>query len=259
MQENTRRRLWRFVRGDDEPAAFARWLYQEPTLEAQLGEGLYLDLIMSDLRSADEAWSMRERLGAYLRSVPGPPCYCSRLRDLDVVDMGRFQAPAPAFEDRVGSHGEARDWSHGDVMDTLEEVGRRGEPHWWLWAARCTACGQGWLVGSEARQNDLFCLRRLGDAEQNAITERDRWPADFDRYERLLELGLQKGRSVVFDSVMGSFLEVTMADLARERPGIGVRTLARLLNLDIDSTVRLARRASKEQGVTIKLDVEPPR
>jgi hypothetical protein len=254
VHEKTHRRLWRFVRGDDEPEDFARWLYQESTLEAQLGEDLYLDLIMSDLRSAHETWSMRERLGAHLRSAPGPPCYCIRLRDLDVVDWGRFAAPAPAFEDR-----EDRDWSHEDVMDTLEEVGRRGDPHWWLWAARCTACGQGWLVGSEERQNDLFCLRRLDDLEQRAITENGQWPADFDRYERLLELGHELGRSVVFESVMGSSLEVTMADLARERPGIGVRTLARLLNLDIESAIRLARRASRAQGVTIKMDAEPSR
>lgn len=64
---------------------------------------------------------------------------------------------------------------------------------------------------------------------------------------------------MVFESVMGSSLEVTMADLARERPGIGVRTLARLLNLDIESAIRLARRASRAQGVTIKMDAEPSR
>jgi hypothetical protein len=244
--------LWKFVRGDEPPQVFERWAYQEPTLESRLGADLYLELISTDFRNAEAVWSMREQLGSYVRSLPGPRCRCIRLRDLDIVDMGWFRAPAPAFE-------QDREWSHEDVMDSLAEVRRRGEPHWWLWAARCTACGQAWLVGSEERQNDLFCLRRLDEAELNAIEERDRWPEDFDSYERLLQVGREAGRSVRFADPLDSSIGNTMADLARARPGIKVSALAGLLNLDIELAVELARRASAQSGVRITFDVEGSR
>lgn len=251
-EETAHLRLWRFVRGDESVRALERWAYAEPTLEARLGADLYLELISTDFRDSEAVWSLRERLGSYLRSLPGSGCCCIRLRDLETVDMGLFRAPAPAFE-------PDREWSHEDVMDTLEEVRRRGEPYWWLWAARCTACGQAWLVGSEERQNDLFCLRRLDEAELRAVEEQGRWPEDFDSYERLLQIGREAGRSVRFVDPLASSLGDTMADLARARPGIKVSELAGLLSIDIDLAVELARRAETQVDVTITFDTEPSR
>ncbi len=250
--ETTRLHLWRFVRGDESARVFEHWAYDEPTLEARLGGDLYLELISADFRDAEAVWSLRDRLGAYVRSLPGPDCRCIRLRDLDIVDMGWFRAPAPAFE-------QDREWSHEDVMGTLVEVRRRSEPYWWLWAARCTACGQGWLVGSEERQNDIFCLQRLDEAELRTVEEQDRWPKDFDSYERLLQIGRDAGRSARFVDPLDSSLADTMADLARARPGIRVSDLARLLNLDIDLAAELARQAEARADVTITFDTEPAR
>ncbi|QDU68064.1 ChaN family lipoprotein [Engelhardtia mirabilis] len=243
----SRLHLWRFVRGDEPSPAFEQWAYQDPTLQTQLGADLHLALISTDFYDAEAVWSLRERLGSYLRSLPGPRCRCVRLRDRDIVDMGSFNAPAPVFE-------QDREWSHEDVMDTLAEVRRRGEPRWWLWAARCTACDQAWLVGSEERQNDLYCLRRLDEKELRAIEDEDRWPQDFDSYERLLHLGREAGRRVRFADPLDSSLDCTMADLARARPGIKVGELASLLNLDIDLAAELARRAERQGGVTISFD-----
>ncbi len=242
--------LWKFVRGDGAPQAFERWIYQQPSLETRLGADLYLEVISTDFQDSEAVWSIRERLGSYVHSLSGAPCCCIRLRDLDVVDMGSFRAPAPAFE-------RDRKWSHEDVMGTLVEIHRRGEPRWWLWAAQCTACGQAWLVGSDERQNDIFCLRRLEQAERNAIEEHDRWPEDFDGYEDLLRIGREAGRGVRFADPLGSSLGDTMADLARARPCIKVSELASLLNLDDDLAVELAHRAEARDGVTITFDVEP--
>ena len=209
-----------------------------------------LDLISTDFGDAEAVRSIRELLGAYLRALPAPACLCIRLRDLDVVDMGSFDAPAPAFE-------PDREWSHEDVMGTLRRIRSRGEPTWWLWAARCTACGQAWLVGSEERHNDLFCLRRLDEGELRTIEEQDRWPEAFDRYERLLELGREAGRSVRYvDPLDGSHGD-TIADLARARPGIRVSELARLLNLEDDVAAELARRAVAKDELSISFDTRP--
>ena len=179
-EETTRLRFWRFVRGDEPARTFERWVYDEPTLEARLGAALYFELISTDFGDPSAVLSIREQLGPYVRALPGRGCYCVRLCDLDVVDMGTFHAPMPAFE-------QDRDWRHADVLGTFEEVRRRGQPYWWLSATRCTACGQAWLVGQEERVHDVFCLRRLDEVEVRAIDEDDRWPTDFDTYERLLE------------------------------------------------------------------------
>ena len=252
LEAHMERSLWKFVRGDEAAQAFETWLSQEPNLEARLGEHFASELIATDFHDAEAVRSMRESLGSLLRSLPGPRCCCIRLRDLDIVDMGSFRAPAPAFE-------QGRLWTHEDVMDTLATVRSRGEPHWWLRAARCTACGQAWLVGSEERQNDIFCLRRLDADELHSIKEQDRWPPDFDRYERLLQIGQEAGGSVRWVDPLDSSLGVTIADLARAKPGIKVSELARLLNLDGDLAAEMARRAEAQDGVTISFDTQPSR
>src|SRR5215470_17349053 len=74
----------------------------------------------------------------------------------------------------------------------------------------------------------------------SADTIRAVWPSDFDRYETLLEIGRAAGHSVRYFDVADSPLLHTIADLARERPGIRVTELAALLNLDTAVTAELA-------------------
>ena len=128
------------------------------------------------------------------------------------------------------------------ALDHFQEIGQRGEPYWWLWLARCTACRTAWLVAQEERQNDIFLLRRLTEDQALGILERGDWPPDFDRYETLLRLGFKAGHKAIFADPMGdSSLGWTMRDLARERPGIRVSELAELLNLDMQTAVAVAR------------------
>ena len=240
--------LWKFVRGDLPASRFEQWVYTEPDLERHLGGDLYPETISTDFSNKEATWRLRIALARYVRSRSGSDCLCIRLKDLDVVDMGTYRGSEPAFENN-------RDWSDEDVFRSLNKVKARGGRYWWLWAARCRICGQGWLVGQEERQNDLFCMRRLHDEELQAIGRYDRWPTDFDTYERLLQIGLQAGRSVRFVDPMDSSLGDTIALLAKERPRIAVSELAVLLNLDPKLAAELARRAVEQEDVEITFDL----
>jgi hypothetical protein len=80
------------------------------------------------------------------------------------------------------------------------------------------------------------------------------WPPDFERYETLLEIGREYGRQVRFLDVENSSLPCTIADLARERPGIAVSRLAWLLNLTPETALSLARKVVDRDGVQITFD-----
>lgn len=154
-----------------------------------------------------------------------PGCECDRLDDLAVVPMGR----------------------HDEVFRTLQTARERGRPWWWLSASTCSACGRTWLVAREGRHNDIFILRRLDPAAAGRLLAEGVWPPDFDRFETLLEVGRAAGRAVRFADVADSPLMHTIADLARERPGIRVSELASLLNLDPAVAAGLARRVASGQ------------
>lgn len=151
--------------------------------------------------------------------MEAPGCECGRINDLAVVPMGR----------------------HDEMFRTLQLVRRRGMPWWWLGACTCSACGQTWLVAQEERHNDLFILRRLDAVTARRLLGEDVWPPDFDRFETLLEIGREAGHTVRFPKAADSPLMHTIADLARERPGIRVSELAVLLNLDPATAAELAR------------------
>lgn len=157
--------------------------------------------------------------------MEAPGCECGRLDDLAVIPMGH----------------------HDGVFSTLQLARKRGMPQWWLGACTCSACGQTWLVAQEERHNDLFILRRLDAVAAGRLLGNGVWPPDFDRFETLLEIGRAAGRSVRFADVTDSPLMHTVADLARERPGIRVSELAALLSLDPATAAELARRVVSGQ------------
>ncbi len=157
--------------------------------------------------------------------MESPSCECGRLDDLAVVPMGH----------------------HDEVFRTLQLVRKRGMPQWWLGACACSACGQTWLVAQEERHNDLFILRRLDAGAAGRLVGEGVWPPDFDRFETLLEIGRAAGRAVRYADVTDSPLMHTIADLARERPGIRVSELAALLNLDPAVAAGLARQVVSGQ------------
>jgi hypothetical protein len=241
--------LWKFVRGDSTAVEFERWVYGEPELEMELGKDLYLATISTNFSNKEAVWALRCALAAHARARSTVECLCIRLKDMDVVDMGTFDAPQPAFE-------RDRQWSHEDVFRTLQTVKEHGAPLWWLFAARCRACGQAWLVGAEERQNDVYCMKRLDPGQLRKIIDEDRWPPDFEFYETLLRIGLEAGRRVLHIEPMASSMDATIADLARARPGIGVSEIAKLLNVDVVIARELARRAIKGNDLQITFDAD---
>jgi hypothetical protein len=83
------------------------------------------------------------------------------------------------------------------------------------------------------------------------IVDHNRWPGDFDHYEALLEIGLAAGKSVSWVDPRDSSLLPTIIDLPRDRPGIRISEIARLLSLDQATAEALSRAAVHEARVTI--------
>jgi hypothetical protein len=227
--------LWRFIRGDADIAVVEQWIYaRSDELESRLGKQAALEVLAADYRSPEAVARVRELLREYAERVSELECRCVTLPNVAIIDMGEESEP---------------------VLATIEDRRSRGERFWWLWCGECTRCRQWWLVAQEERQNDVFCLRRLADAEASALIEQDIWPPDFDSYEALLRLGFNAGKSVRFaEPEEAKSLRWTIVDLAKARPGVRVSELAELLNLDIDMAETLAKRAVQDEGVVIEFD-----
>jgi hypothetical protein len=227
-------KLCRFIRGDLAPREFEAWICAEPLAEQRLGPELYLDTVSADFRSPDTVERLRGDLRKYARSNIPCDCRCIELPDLAVLPMGAEGA---------------------NVLGTIQEIKRRGQPYWWLSVQRCRACNQWWLVAQEERHNDVFCLRRLDASQGVAVVEQGRWPSEFDNYETLLRIGRDAGYHATFIDPLGSSsIPWTIEELARARPGIRVSEIGQLLGLDIMVVRALAERVASTTGVAIEFD-----
>jgi len=227
------RNIWRFIRGDMKVQDFEQWIYSENSLEKMLGKTLYLETLSANYSDKDSLNKVKEVLLEYARQASPFQCKCIQLSDIAVVATGE--------ESKA-------------VFQYMEEVTKRGEPFWWLSVENCRECNQWWLVASEERQNDVYCLRRLDRHTADEILNKNSWPDCFDRYETLLRLGHDTGRSVRFVDPMNSSLAWTIVDLAKERPGITISEIATLLNLDMDVAKELAKKAAKNERIQINFE-----
>lgn len=191
-------------------AEFEAWLYTHDELEVELGGQLYLDLVSFDYRDKHALFALRERLASELR--PSMKCECVTLPDLAVVPMG----------------GEDLDIR---VFATLHRVREHGDPQWWLYLAKCDACGQNWLVAQEERIFDDYFLKRLGAAEADQIAAGGRWPTEFTTYERVLTVGHALSHPCRFVDPLAASLAWTVQDLRKERPEITSDEIARLIGV----------------------------
>jgi hypothetical protein len=198
-----------------------------------LGKTLYLEIVSVNYSDKDALYKTKKLLSEFARQAAPRRCKCIELADIDVVNMGE--------ESKA-------------VLSYMETVKKRGEPFWWLSIDHCRECGQWWLVASEERHNDLYCLRRLDRQAADEILSKNRWPNYFDKYETLLRLGYDAGIRVRFVDPIDSSLTWTIADLAKESPGIAISDIAKLLNIDIELAKELAKKAVKDEGVQIRLD-----
>lgn len=119
----------------------------------------------------------------------------------------------------------------------------------------CSVCGTPWLTAQEERQNDVFILRRLSDVQANSIINDGVWPDYLDHYETLLALGRQAGHLVRWvDPIGSSSLAATVQELARDRPGIKISELMRLLNIEREVAAVIAEQVVRAYGVEIDLE-----
>jgi len=229
--EETNIVMWKFVRGDTSVSDFEEWVYSESSLEELLGEDLYMKIISANNSDKSAIWDVRKLLREYLDKNSELLCKCVTLSDSTVLGMGSENAD--------------------EAFETLVRRKERGMPFWWLLLYQCSKCQQWWLVGQEERHNDDFCLQRLKPDIADKIMHNNDWPDTFDKYETMLHWSHEAGHSVRFDDPMNSSLLYTVEDLARERPGIAISELAKLLNLDIPLATAIAKKVIRNEKVDI--------
>ena len=89
---------------------------------------------------------------------------------------------------------------------------------------------------------------------ENLLNEDD-WQSIFNHYEDLLRIGAEAGKKVSFLEPLNSrSLRWTIADLARDKPGINISVIAKLLNLDLDIAEEIARIVVQDDGVSISFN-----
>jgi len=222
--------IWKFIRGDMLVSDFEEWVYTHPNLENLFGGKLYLEVVSTNFSSKDVVFQLKETLRKFAISMSSISCMCSQLSDVAVVDMGKDSEK---------------------VFVTLDEIRKRGDQYWWLSYYQCHECQQSWLVAQEERQNDVFILYRLDAILTEELLNKNHWPSIFDKYENLLRIGLEAGKSVRFFDPINSSLRWTISDLAKARPGIGIFEIAQLLNLDITLAEEIAKKVIREDKVNI--------
>jgi hypothetical protein len=179
-------------------------------LEEPLGDALHWTLTSSDYRGRDEVWKLRAALAAQLE--PQLNCQCLSLRELANVPMG----------------GDGRDER---VFATIEPIKGHSEELWWLYLAKCTACGQHWMVAQETRIFDEHFLRRLDPGDTQQILSKGRWPAEFLTYERVLKIGRELSQPCRFLETLAPSLVWTAEDLHKARPSITLDEIAYLIGV----------------------------
>lgn len=160
---------WCFIRGDLSVSGFEQWVYETSELESAFSDEFYLTLISVDYSLAGAVYALKKQLECEIADFAKRECECHTLSHTARIDMGY----------------------HEGVFKSLKEVASYGEPLWWLWLAKCSACGQNWMIGSEERVNDVFLMKRIAVSEATQVMSHNQWPDDFKEYDRLIELDRQ--------------------------------------------------------------------
>lgn len=231
--ENMYTIIWEYIRGDLPNTAFENQIYYDDSYKKYLGDELYLEAISNDYNNKDLTYKLKNNLLAFQRNNHPQNCKCIELSNLSIIDMGEESE---------------------QVFKTLKQVVARGAQYWWLYLSLCENCNQYWLIASEERQNDIFIMFRINEVQANQILNDSIWPSIFDKYEYLLKIGKEAGKSVRFFNPLDSSLCYTIEDLAIEQPGIKLSYLADLLNIDIDTALIIGKTIVKSKKVNIKLN-----
>ncbi|MBC7283497.1 hypothetical protein [Hoeflea sp.] len=214
--------LWRFARGDMPAKDFESWIYQSTTIEDELGERDYLDVISIDYKISEQTRSFRQTLLAIL---PAPAdCDCHTLCDTDFIEMGEWVPAA-------------------DVIVTDREVD--GIP--WRFNLTCIICETQWLVAVEERIYDIWLIRRASCAP---------WP-EVLTYRGLLALAKRAASGVCYQDPTNSIeIPAAICDLAEENPGIPLSEIVAVLPIDAVTAHHHAIRVIAQHDAQITLDLQ---
>ena len=141
--------------------------------------------------------------------------------------------------------------NENDNIFSLIKLKDRGNNIWWLYLSQCEICKEYWLVAQEERHNDCFCLKRLDNETAIKILNDNIWPSIFDKYEYLLQIEMEAGKSVRFWDPLNSSLKYTIEDLTIEHPGIKLSWIAKLLNIDINLAKDIAKKVTINNSLKI--------
>lgn len=220
---------WRFIRGDTPTHEFESWVYKTSELESSFSEDFYMTLISTDFALEGPVYVLKEELKNNLSGLAERECECHTLPNSADVGMGE----------------------HDHIFASLDESANYGEPLWWLWLAKCSVCGQYWMIASEERINDVFVLKRLSNSTALEILQKGQWPDDFKEYSSLLQIGRDRGHSVRFVDPVSPALVQTVIDLAKANPGIEIQQISNLLQVDLKQAEAIVDVAVKQTEVSI--------
>jgi hypothetical protein len=170
---NLTEQLWRFVHGELAAPEFEQWVYRTPVLEPLLGPDRYLELISADFGGGPAQRELRKRICDWLDPTGGSRCACLDWRDREKIMLG------------------------SETVHLLNEgfvTLRERNP--WLSLVRCRRCGRHWYVAIDTLDDDYY-LRRLSPEEVADITERDRWPTDFEDFAHVCPMPAEWDRAAV--------------------------------------------------------------
>ena len=213
LSGSQRTRLWEFVRGDTEVVDFEAWLYHDETLDAALGNDMYLELVSCDFANKEEMHFAKEAIISVLE--PGEACHCASVRNLDAIDMG-----GDGFDEKFFS--------------TLHIFAEAGPERWWLYAARCSVCGTNWLVAQEERIHDVFYVERLTNEVAREIKTGE-WPDRFQTFADVLDVGVMlDAPKARFADPMAGALQATVEELLQNDPQISSSNIGTKLGISPD-------------------------
>jgi hypothetical protein len=225
--------IWKFIRCDESPSDFERWVCSEVELENEFGKTFYTELISANYSNHDEITYLKTKLEHFTVKYE-TKCSCHKIRDIDVIGMGSVEE---------------------EFMATFEQKKVREKPYWWLYVSQCNICQTNWLIAQEEVHNDDYLLKRLSVTVFLNIINENHWPGDFHSYAELLKLSKRFGHSVRYDNPMNSSSLIwTIATLIKENPSISIEELSELINVDEELTKELAKKAVETENIKINFD-----
>lgn len=149
LNETQTQCLWEFARGDADLPQFEAWLYSEVTLEAKIGQDLYLQLIECDYADQEAVRNCRYALWVILQKHK--KCECYAIRHVDHIFL-----KGPGKNNFV--YWNYTRWDETQIPQTWPDDGKV-----WEYVSMCKICDTKWLVFKHPRSVESTRLERFAN------------------------------------------------------------------------------------------------